>query len=139
MPKYQVDLLGVVGYGMWGSVPEDIARKALAEYRASYDPWENVRPPFSPVIRRHPPTYQEWLDSLPWKLMPVVFPIDDSSPDQGLSRLRFRGYHDEVTMDYGRPMRLRFARFELLPKPGRVISLRRVAARRQATKAAKPR
>ena len=118
MPKYELHLCGIVGYGMWGSVPEEIEREAWEEYRASEDPWKNVRRPFSPVIRRHPPTHQEWLDSLPWKPMPVLVPFDDS-PDKGRSRLRFRGYHDEVTMDYGRPMRLRFARFRLMPRAKR--------------------
>lgn len=118
MPKYEVDLLGVVRYGMWGSVPEDVAREVWEEYRTSDEPWSNVRPAIAPVIRRHPPTYEEWLLSLPWKPMPVAVPVDDS-PDEGRSRLRFRGFRDKVTTDFGRPMRLRFARFELLP-PGKV-------------------
>jgi hypothetical protein len=113
VPKYQVDLLGVVGYGMWGSVPPDVAEEAMEEFWAAHE-WDDVRPPFSPVIRRHPPTYQEWLDSLPWRPMRALIPWDDS-PDRGRSRLRFQGYSDQVVMNRGRPLRLRFPEFELRP------------------------
>lgn len=113
MAKYQVDLLGVVGYGMWGSVPPDVADEAMEEFWETH-PWDDVRPPLAPVIRRHPPTYQEWLDSLPWTPMPGLIPTDDS-PDGGRSRLRLRGYDDHVVTDRGRPLRLRFPVFELRP------------------------
>lgn len=100
---------------MWGSVPEEIAREAMEQFWEEH-PWDDVRPPFSPVIRRHPPTYQEWLDSLPWRNLPPCFLPRDDSPDEGRSRLRFRGYSDRVTIDRGRPLRLRFPVFELRPK-----------------------
>jgi hypothetical protein len=114
MPKYQVDLLGVVGYGMWGSVPSRIAEEAMEEFWAAHS-WDDIRRPFAPVTRRHPPTYQEWLDSLPWTPLPPLIPRDDS-PDEGRSRLRFRGYSDRVTMHRGRPLRLRYPVFELRPR-----------------------
>jgi hypothetical protein len=66
------------------------------------------------VILRHPPTHEELLDSLPWLRLPAV--MDSNAPDEGRSRVRFLGYRDEVTYDYGRPGRVRFRRFELLPK-----------------------
>jgi hypothetical protein len=119
MPKYQVDLLGVVGYGMWGSVPEDVAEEAWTQFWEE-NPWDDVRPPFAPVIRRHPPTYQEWLDSLRWRPLRPFFPRDDS-PDEGRSRLRFRGYSDRVTIDRGQPLRLRSPVFELMPQARRKV------------------
>ena len=118
MAKYVVDLAGVVGWGMWGSVPEEIAREALQEYWEEQKNRKDFRPPKAPVILRHPPTYEEWLDSLPWVLLPAVIPMDSTAPDEGRSRVRFLGYRDDVTYDYGSPVRVCFRRFELLPKNG---------------------
>jgi len=79
-------------------------------------PWpDDLQPPKSPVILRHPPTYDEWLDSLPWVIRPPVIPRD-RSPDEGRSRVQFVGYRDTVTYDYERPIRLRVPQFVLLPE-----------------------
>ena len=99
---------------MWGSIPPEIEREAFEQFWDEYQ-WPDVRPLFAPVVRRHPPTYQEWLDSLPWVRLPPLIPRDDS-PDKGRSRLRFRGYSDSVTMNHGHPLRLRYPEFELRPK-----------------------
>jgi hypothetical protein len=114
MPKYEVTDLGIVGVGMWGSIPEKILREALAEYRRP--PPSNVQPPILPEIERHPPTLQEWKDSLPWVMMADVIPMDWKAPDKGKSRVRFVGYRDEITTAWGSPLHLRFPRFVLLPK-----------------------
>jgi hypothetical protein len=113
VPKYLVEAAEPFACGMWRIVHE-AWNEVWEEYWPSDEPWSNVRPPISPVIRRHPPTYREWLLSLPWKPMGVLVPVDNS-PDEGRSRLRLRGYRDRVTMNCGRPLRLRFARLDLRP------------------------
>lgn len=75
-----------------------------------------LRPPISPWILRHPPTFEEWLDSLLWvRLPPMRLPIDRTAPDEGRSRIRLVGYEDEVTTRYGSPIRLRTPLLKLAP------------------------
>ena len=94
----------------------DDGRHVLAVPRRGPKPWrDDFRPPIAPVIERHPPTYEEWLDSLPSLELPHLLPFDDT-PDEGRSRVHFLGFRDQATYDYGKPVRLRFAQYELLPK-----------------------
>jgi hypothetical protein len=53
MDKFEVDLLGILGYGMWGSIPEEIELRALRAYWLQRGPRPvrvlEIDPPLSPA------------------------------------------------------------------------------------------
>jgi hypothetical protein len=103
---------------IWTLVPKK--ERHLENQRALADDFAPARPrgfgpPICPV-QRHPPTYEEWLESLPWMRMRPEPP--KAAPDAPLREIRIVGYRDVVTTKDGTPVRVRHELWEFVPTEG---------------------